>query len=71
MAENQTVIDLIQVGGGFTAEQVDALRKCFEVYEDRVAANETLAASFGDLSSADNNDTLTADADGVFQVTAV
>jgi hypothetical protein len=71
MAENSTVIDLLTVGGGFTAEQVDALRRCFEVYEDRVVANETLAESFGDLSSADNNDTLVADSNGVFQVNAV
>ena len=65
MAESNVVIQEIAVGAGFTASQVEALRKAFEVYEDRVAVYE---AAFGDLTGAAVDDTLTADSDGVFQV---
>lgn len=75
MATNSTVLDNLQVGGGFTHEQVQALINAFEVYEDRLTTAEatlaTLDGYFGDLSTADADDTLTADAQGVFQVTAV
>lgn len=71
MAENSTIVDNIIVGNNFTEAQVKALRDAFEVYENRMVAVETLAASFGDLSAADANDTLAADAQGVFQVVAV
>lgn len=72
MAESQVAKDELAVGaGGFTAAQVQALRNVFEDLEDRMAAVETVAASFGDLSTADVNDTLVADANGVFQVNPV
>jgi len=71
MANNSTVLEHLVVGGGFTEAQATALIKAFEVYEDRTATLETLAASFGDLSAADADDTLVADSEGVFQVNAV
>ena len=68
MAEASVVVNEIAVGAGFTASQVEALRKAFENYENRIA---TFEAAFGDLTTADVNDTLVADADGVFQVNPV
>ena len=61
MAESKVVVNEIAVGAGFTASQVEALRKAFEDVENRLAA-------FGDLTDAAEDDTLTADSDGVFQV---
>lgn len=64
MATNDDFVQEITVGAGFTAAQVEALRKIFERQED-------VLNKFGDLSGADENDTLVADSDGIFQVNAV
>lgn len=71
MALPTAVRDELTVAGGFTDFQIRALDAIFEAYETRIAALEVLAASFGDLSAADANDTLVADAQGVYQVNAV
>lgn len=64
-------IEELTVDGGFTERQAEALRKIFARQETTLEAAATLNASFGDLSTADVNDTLVADADGVYQVNPV
>jgi len=71
MSENLVVVQNITVDNNFTSGQVQALRNAFEAYENRIADLEATAASFGDLSAANANDTLVSDANGVFQVNAV